>query len=339
MSQRSTLDLSWNTVLRVAALVGGIWLIIQLKTVILLFLAVFLLAAAGNPVVALWQRRLNVRRSVAVGLLTAAVVVGFLAILALFVPLFARQLQELAATYPQLVAQLNEGGQLAQAAAGGLARINETLANLSGTLLQAGISALAGLAALLTAVVLASYLLLEEDNAREFFHQVLPADRYGAAYESMRKISDKVGAWLRGQLTLMLVIGVANYLLYLAIGVPSPVALSLWAAVCEAIPFIGPMIGAVPAILVSLAQGEVIDALLIFLLNFLLLQQLEAHILAPRIMQRAVGLSPVFVILALLAGFQLFGITGALLAVPAAAALAVIVADWNELSQLWRRGS
>ena len=107
----------------------------------------------------------------------------------------------------------------------------------------------------------------------------------------------------------------------------------------EVVPFLGPILGAVPAIVVALVATSPLNALIVGLLMIVLIQQLEGHFIVPKVMEKAVGISPVNVILALLIGGKLYGVVGALLAVPIAAIIAVLVQDWATVEKVFRSNS
>jgi predicted PurR-regulated permease PerM len=138
-------------------------------------------------------------------------------------------------------------------------------------------------------------------------------------------VESKVGDWLRGQLFLMLIIGVAAGIGYGLIGVRFWLLLALWAGITELVPIIGPWIGGIPAVAIALLHSWQQAAIV---LTFLVLLQLaENSILVPRIMKGTIGLSPLTVFLAVLAGSTYMGPIGALLALPIAAAIQVIIQD------------
>jgi predicted PurR-regulated permease PerM len=98
-----------------------------------------------------------------------------------------------------------------------------------------------------------------------------------------------------------------------------------------------------PAVLVLLVNGDILHAVLVLVVSFFLIQQVESTFIVPRIMGRAIGLSPVLVVLAIVVGAKVFGVVGAVIAVPAAAIISVIVQEWPQLHKVWmaqrRRGA
>ncbi|HBY92724.1 MAG: AI-2E family transporter [Ardenticatenaceae bacterium] len=135
-------------------------------------------------------------------------------------------------------------------------------------------------------------------------------------------IEETLGAFVRGQVILVLAIGAAAFAGLLILRVPYPLALAVVAGLTEAIPMIGPFLGAIPAVLVGFMVSPTTGLLVAGW--YLLIQELEGHVLVPKVMEKSVGLNPLVVIIALIAGGTLNGIVGALLAIPVAGALQVV---------------
>ena len=194
-----------------------------------------------------------------------------------------------------------------------------------GTVAIALTSTLAGLLAFLTVLILTFYLLLESDALFDGFTRLFPrADRPRVDAVS-RQISTKVSAWLSGQMILAGTIGLLTALGLYALGIPYFYVLALLGAIGEMIPVVGPVLSAVPAIGVALTISP--RAAVFVTILMLAIQQFENHILVPKVMERQVGVSAVTVIAALLMGATLLGIVGAILAVPTAAILQVIIEE------------
>jgi predicted PurR-regulated permease PerM len=176
---------------------------------------------------------------------------------------------------------------------------------------------------------------------------LLPADRGNRVRRVWDDIEIKVGGWVRGQLTLMLIVGLVSAIGYFTIGLKYWPVLAVIIFICEAIPLVGPYIGTAPAVLVAFTQtgndglpallgmediGSVPRALMVVAFA-ILLQAVEGNVLVPRVMRNSVGISPLTVMVSLLVGATLGGLAGALLAVPFAGALQVIVADLRAAAQ------
>jgi len=181
---------------------------------------------------------------------------------------------------------------------------------------------------IVTVLVLTFYLLVERDALLSGFVRLFPRDSRPRVLETSRKISGKVSAWLSGQLILAGSIGTTAAVALYALGVPFFYVLALIAAIGEMIPVVGPIMSAVPAILVGLSVSP--RTALFVAIFWIVQQQLENHLLVPKIMQRQLGVSPVVIIVALLIGGSVLGIVGALLAVPTADILQVVVQELLE---------
>lgn len=183
-----------------------------------------------------------------------------------------------------------------------------------------------GVIGLLTTLVIAFYYLMEKDWLRQIILDQLKPGARGRIAQIFDNVETKVGDWMRGQLVLMLVIGVSATIGYGILGVRFWPLLGIWAGLTEIIPIVGPWLGGIPAVIIALTQGW--DKALVVIGFIVLLQSFENYILVPRVMRGAVGLSPMTVFLAILAGTQFLGILGAVLAIPIAAAVQVVLSDY-----------
>jgi predicted PurR-regulated permease PerM len=179
-----------------------------------------------------------------------------------------------------------------------------------------------------TILILTFYLLVEADQLRNSFIRMFPKSRRARVAAASRDVTMKVSAWLNGQLFLGTTIGVTSAIGLGLLGVPFFYVLALVAGIGELIPIVGPILSAIPAILVAATVSW--ETALFVLIFFVVQQQFENHILVPKVMSRQVGVSAVTVIVSLLIGGNLLGILGAILAVPTAAILQVV---FNELTR------
>jgi predicted PurR-regulated permease PerM len=182
-----------------------------------------------------------------------------------------------------------------------------------------------GIFGVVTILILTFYILVDSANLRKSALRLFPKERRGRVDAASREVMMKVSAWLGGQLLLAGVIGASSAVGLWAIGIPFFYVLALISAVGEMIPVVGPILSAVPAL--AVAASVSIEKVVVVLIFFVLQQQLENHILVPKIMSRQVGVSAVTVIVALLIGGSLAGIVGAILAVPTAAILQVVASE------------
>jgi predicted PurR-regulated permease PerM len=197
--------------------------------------------------------------------------------------------------------------------------------NAVGTVLVAISSLIGGIFGLITILILTFYLLIEAKSMFEYLVRFVPRGRRADLATAATQSVSKVSAWLRAQFILAGVMGTFAAIGLGLLGVPYFYVIALIAAIGETIPIVGPVIGGVTAVAVALTVSPKLA--LIVGLYFLALHQLEANVLVPKIMERSVGVSPVAVLVALLVGGALMGLAGAILAIPTAALLSVIIEE------------
>jgi predicted PurR-regulated permease PerM len=323
------------TILAGAAVAWLAWQALAHVAHLLLLLGIALLVAfILAPAVAWLERRLPRPAAIALafvgalGLLAAALVI-FLG------PLVA-QLASLAGSLPDQVRALQGVREGIDRALGGLGLpvrladaerplLDQTQA--IGTIVLGGaLGLLGGLAGALLdgllVLVLSFYLLLDSTRIHDNLVRLVPARWRPQVFFVEAAVGRVVGGYLRGQLIMALTVGVAAGVGCWLLGVPYPLVIGLLAGVFELVPMLGPILGAVPALLISLPQG--FPQVLWVLLLFIAIQQVEANVIGPRITGHAVGLHPLGALLALIAGAELGGLGGALVAVPVAGILYVL---------------
>ena len=200
-----------------------------------------------------------------------------------------------------------------------------TGANAVGTVLVAISTVVGGLFGVITILILSFYLLIEAQPMFEYLIRFVPAERRNAVATAARQAVVKVSAWLQAQFVLAGTMGSFAAAGLWWMGVPYFYVLALVAAVGETIPVVGPVIGGLAAVAVALSVSPKLA--LVCGIYFLILHQLEANVLVPKVMEKRVGVSPVAVLVALLIGGELYGLIGAILAIPTAAILSVIVEE------------
>lgn len=190
---------------------------------------------------------------------------------------------------------------------------------------------------LVTVLIIAFYYLMEKTLLRQLvLVEVAPEARQRVS-RIWDNVEAKVGQWLRGQLLLCLTVGLLATVGYGILGVEFWPVLGLWAGITEIVPIVGPWIGGVPAVVIALTQGW--NTALLVVGFIVLIQMLENAVLVPRIMRGAVGLTPLTVFLAILTGTQFLGVAGAVLAIPLAAAVQVVLTDYFGARREAQRGA
>lgn len=180
-------------------------------------------------------------------------------------------------------------------------------------------------------LVLTFFMVVEKDSIGDFFYSLLPSKYSSYASNKVKLVQGGIGDWLRGQILLSLVIGAMTYIGLMILGMPYAITLAILAGMTEFIPYLGPIIAAVPAVLIGANEPGYMWAYVIIL--YIVIQQVENNFAVPVIMEKSVGLSAIVVIFAMLVGEHFFGIPGIIIAVPVAAAVQLFVRDYTEMDK------
>ena len=194
----------------------------------------------------------------------------------------------------------------------------------SSPLVSAGLAAVDVLISVISVLTLVFFWLTGHQHLQRFVLALLPADHRAGVREGWNEVEIRLGLWVRGQLILMGSIFGMTTVAYLVIGLENPLLLGAIAGLAEAVPIVGPALGAVPALLVAITSDSPEKALLVAVV-YIAIQVLEGNVLVPIVMRSSIGVPPFVVVASLLIGAAVAGIMGAFLALPIAAALVVIL--------------
>ena len=266
----------------------------------------------------------GVPRGGAVLLIVGAIVAALVTTVSLMVPPLVEEIASVRANLPHSARELEE-----LAATFGLRiELQERAANidwdglLSGrAAVDAGQQLLTTTFSIITIIVLAAYLLSDRPRLARFIGQFIPEERKPDANQLFFSISRVVGGYLRGQLITSMAIGVFMFVLLRILGVANPLAFAVLAAFADVVPLIGAFIATVPPVAAALQESA--TKAVIVLVALILYQQFEDRFLVPRVYGRTLNLPPIIVLIAVLAGAELLGVTGVLLSLPLAAAARV----------------
>lgn len=312
------------------------WALWEVRDALLIIYISALIAIGLSPLVNELERkrllRTRVPRWAAILVIYLCIIGALIALAAMVIPAVVTQARGLAIELPRLLhsAQqwLIDRGVLTREISAREAVQQTTSGTAQDTLgfvANAVLGVVGGVFGLITVLVLAFYLLVDSSSLVMVFVRLFPREKRPQVNDACRRVTSKISAWLGGQLLLAAIIGSSAALGLYLMGVPFFWVLALIAGIGEMIPIVGPILSAVPAVIVALSVSPALA--LAVILFFVGQQQLENHLLVPKIMQRQVGISPVFVIIALLIGGSLLGILGAILAVPTAAIIQVLLQE------------
>lgn len=278
-----------------------------------------------------WMIRRRVKRSYAVAIILLGVLVFVVGLLWLVLPPLIREAPKLASDFPGYLNDLrNRSPSLRQIEARlDLAqRINDFAEQLPGRLggqaLTFGRRFLGALVYTLLIMVLTVYFMADLPRLRRALVRLFPRRHRPGVDHVTNVIVDKVGAYMIGNLVISLFAGIATFIACIALHVPFAVPLAVWVALTDLIPMIGASLGAVVTVIVALATTNLWPNAILLAVFFLLYQQLENYLIAPRVLRNAVQLPALAVLLAALLGGSVLGLVGAVMAIPVAAAIKAV---------------
>jgi predicted PurR-regulated permease PerM len=321
------ISVSTMTFVKAVLIVIGLWFLWYVRDILAMILAAILLAALIDPF-ADWFEARKVPRGLAV--VIVYIVLGIIAtgVIILLVPVVLEQFTQLFGSTPFAPALANVFADTPQT----IAAFKEiALAILRGettsvtALFEQVRGFVVGIAALFVVLVLTFYMVVEEDTAKKIFKNVAPVEYQPYLAQLLTKMQSKMGAWLRGQLILGVIIGVAVYVGLSLLGIKYALLLAVIAGLFEIVPYVGPTLALIPAAIIGFAQSLVSGLAVIAV--YVVIQQLENNILVPKVMQKVTGLNPVVSIVALLVGIKVGGLVGALLSIPVATMGVVVLED------------
>ena len=350
-------------ILRLAVFAGAL---LAALTILIVFRAIFqpLILGLGiayllDPAVS-WLERHRWRRSLAVACITLLTLVSVAAVLVLLLPAIVDQAQALVARFPQYAAKLAERlgpwlsrvearypdeareveRRLVESVKENIPGIASIVGRNIASVFQGAVGILVFFLNLVFVPVFAFYLLVDLPRIRSSLAGLVPEPYRESVFARLREVNEAVSSFLRGQVTIALILAVINAAGLALIGVPWGLFIGVVAGLANMIPYGATIFGMLPALLVSWMEQGSLARLIAVLALFAAGQALESSLLTPKIIGKKVNLHPVWILLAVIAGGSLFGFIGMLLAVPTAAAVKVFASHWvvaYKNSALYRR--
>ena len=322
-------EIAPRTIAWILATMAGVWLFRELWVIWLLVVMALVLAGTFNPLVE-WMEKRGLTRTLSLALLFLGSIVVASLLIFLTVPPLIEQLAQIVRGAPEhrakLVAVLEERSltvPLAHAVQN--AGLEQMFARIETGLLGYSSAAVKVLGYFGTTIVLAFYFLADSKRSQGVLYAVVPRDYHMRLARIIHNLEAIVGGYMRGQLITSASIATFTFLLLVVCGVPNALSIALFAGLADVIPFVGGLLAAGLALLSALPRGAPVSVVVaVFMFVYI---EFENRILVPRIYGHVLRLSPIAVVLALLAGGTLLGMVGALLALPIAAGLQMILEE------------
>ncbi len=330
-------DVSYATFLK-TILIGLLLIFLYLIRDLLLIMVVAVIIASAIDSWVDWLQKKRIPRWLSV-LSIFSILLGLITLIfSLLIPPIIEQVQQLAVGLPQYfniaIEQLGRlEGLVGEGVYNNLKEVATSFTNQfgdrAGGIIETVTGVFGGIFSAMIVVVLAFYFTVEENSLKKFIKSLVPLKHRVYADDLVSRIQIQIGRWLRGQLLLGLVVGILYYIGLTILGVKYALVIAILGGLLEIIPYIGPILAAVPAVFLAFTQSPYLALLVIAL--YVVVQQLENHLLVPKIMQRVIGLNPLITIIAILVGAKIAGILGGILAVPIVTAIQVFLSDIFEI--------
>lgn len=334
MFEKRQIEISTSIIFRAVLVVLSLWLLYLVRDVIALLFISILIVSALEPAVD-WMQRKKIPR--AAGVLLIYIGIFFIIGLLFFfiIPPLAGQVSDFFSQFGerlQAIAQYSRGLEtyfqnqnIHISISQMIEETGNQILSFSPGIFSLSVGIFGGVISFIIVLAMAFYMLMREDGIRHFIVSITPSKHKEYVEDLAARINITIGKWMQGQLMLMAIIFVLDLAVLTFLGIPYALALAFFAGIMEVVPYVGPIISAIPAIVLGFVISPVKGILVIAL--YVAIQQTENHIITPQVMKKALGLHPITIILAILVGIKLGGVLGAILGVPIAAAASVFIKD------------
>ena len=333
--KKQVVSISPSTIFRVTFVILILIFLYLIRDVIVLFLFALIIASAIAPIVNILEK-IKIPR-VFGALFVYILVIGILGFLiSLIVPSIARDVKDLSSNIPNYIEHLSAKFEAIKKASSRyqdviiqfqkfLAGIGDFLRKSASNLFSTAINIFGGVLSFLVALVISFYLSVQKKGVQNILTSIVPHEHRDYVLNLWERSQVKLGRWLQGQLFLGIIVGVLVYIGLSLLNVKFALLLAVLAGILEIFPYIGPVLAAIPAIILGFLQAPILGLWVLIL--YIVIQQLENYLIVPLVIGSIVKLNPVAVILSLLIGGKLGGIPGMILAVPITAVVAEFVRD------------
>jgi predicted PurR-regulated permease PerM len=316
------IEISHKTIIFAVVFLLGLQFIYIIRDILFELFIALLIMTILDPLVGRltgWK----VPRAISV-LLAYILVIGVLGgTIALIVPAVVEQTTNFVNAIPTLLTKVG----IDSMASGEITKeLLTQVGTVPGQVLKFTFSVFSNVIGVITVLIFAFYMLLSRDKLEDQLGFLFGEERRRKIGRVIDALENKLGGWARGELTLMFFVGLATYIGLLIIGIPFALPLAILAGLFEIVPFLGPIIASIPAIIIGLGISPLTGlgvAAMAFLIN-----QLENYLLVPKIMEKSVGISPLIILIALTIGARLAGIIGIIISVPFVITLQVLVSEY-----------
>lgn len=322
MTASTKVEISHRTIIFTALFLLLLWFLYNIREIIFIFFIALLIMAVFNPMVTKLSKA-KVPRLISVFVVYLAAFTLIAIMIAGIAPPLVDQSSRFANGLPNYLARGGVSSVISEQVIGGLI---VQIGDLSGQIVKFGISIFSNLLAVITVLIFAFYLLLARDKLDDQLTFLFGDKKNKKIGRMIDLLEFKLGGWARGQVTLMILVGLSTFIGLTLLGIPFSLPLAILAGLLEIIPNIGPVLAAIPAVIIGFGISPVIGFATLALA--FLIQQVENYVLVPKVMQKSVGVNPIITLLALAIGFKLAGVIGMAISIPVFITVQVIAKEY-----------
>ncbi|MEK7115165.1 MAG: AI-2E family transporter [Patescibacteria group bacterium] len=331
------LEISWASLWRVLAMIAlAFFVYLTFDVITALLLAIVISTAIDAPVT--WLEKKKIPRILGTLAIFLIMFVILAAIVYAIVPLALSEFTNFlvnAKEFSNPIVDYFKASDFFDNIDKNLNQLTDTLISGNVSLLQLAGHFIGGVFLAISVLVLSFYLTVGKDGVEKFLTATLPSAYEDYVLDLYHRTKSKIGRWLKGQIVLSLVVGVVVFIGLWLLGVNYSLLIGILAGIFELIPFVGPIFSGATAIL--LASSESLSTAFYVFILFIVVQQIENHVMVPAVMRFTTALNPVVVLIAILLGGKVLGLVGLILAVPVAVFVQELVEDWTQW-KVKRRG-
>ena len=343
MDKEMRISITPGTVITALLVICGAYVLWLLRDLALLLVTAIVIASAIEPGIAFFIRR-GIPRFFSVLLMYVLVLGSFFSLMYFFFPPIIADAASFLSDAPQYLNTFNVPSSFsgfasatdllgsqhqAESILNSLLSLQNAFSSTGSGVVQLFATFFGGIFSLLLVVVLSFYFALQDTGVDDFLRLIIPAKHEEYAVDLWKRSQKKIGRWMQGQILLSVIVGVLVYLGLLIIGIPYALLLAVFTAVAELIPIFGSLTAGALATIVGFSTGGFALALIVAGL-YVVVNQFESNLIYPLIVKKVIGVPPLMVIVAIIAGGTLAGFLGVLLSVPVAAVALEFLSDFEK---------
>lgn len=334
MKEQTNINISTITIVKIITTLIFLYVLYLIQDILAILFISLILSSALSPWVD-WLQKRKIPRPLGMAIIYFILILFLAGVLSLIIPPIIKETIQLSQNFPEHLDRLTLNISLLEEyifkyeifnnIKDGFISFSSHLEKTAGGIFSTVTGFLGGIISFILIMVITFYMVVEEGAIKKIVLSVAPKEQQSYILKLIIKMQKKIGLWLRGQIILSIIIFLLIYIGLSVLGVKYALVLALIAGMTEFIPYLGPILAAIPAIFLAFTQSPMLALFLVVL--YYIIQIVENNIIVPKVMQKVVGLNPVVSITAILIGFKIGGVIGAMLAIPVATAFSVFLED------------